>query len=415
MIKQIIVSVCLLVSLASLAQEGTASPYSFYGIGEVRFKGTHEFRSMGGIAIEQDSIHMNLQNPASYGNLKLSTFSLGASHATTTLKAENKSENARRTTLDYLAVGLPMGKFGVGFGLIPFSSVGYKIRPTESLTENNQSFNGKGGMNKAFLGVGYKITPQFSVGADVQYDFGKIETNNFEYISGIAIGTRELNNADLSGVNFNLGLMYQRKLDKKLSLFSSLTYTVESSLTSKNTRNIATALYTADFNLTILDVLEEVNTVEKLKLPSKISAAAGIGEARKWLVGVGYTFQQAGELSSKYNNLDNVTYKQNSKYSIGGYYIPNYKSFTSYPKRITYRGGFRYEQTGLVINAQPINDLAVTMGFGLPLSGTFSNVNIGVEFGQRGTTKANLIQENYANVSVGFSLNEQWFVRRKFN
>jgi long-subunit fatty acid transport protein len=415
MIKQIIVSVCLLVSLGSLAQEGTASPYSFYGIGEVRFKGTHEFRSMGGIAIEQDSIHMNLQNPASYGNLKLSTFSLGGTYATTTLKADSKSENARRTTLDYLAVGLPMGKFGVGFGLIPFSSVGYKIRPTESLTENNQSYNGKGGLNKAFLGVGYKITPQLSVGADFQYNFGKIETNNFEYISGISIGTRELNNADLSGVNFNLGMMYQRKIDKKLSLFSSLTYAVESTLTSKNNRNIATAVYNTNFELGIVDVLEEVNTVEKLKLPSKISVAAGIGEARKWLVGIGYAFQQPGSLSSKYNALDNITYQKNSKYSIGGYFVPQYSSFTSYAKRITYRGGFRYEQTGLVINSQPINDLAVTMGFGLPLSGTFSNVNIGIEFGQRGTTKANLIQENYANVSVGFSLNEQWFVRRKFN
>jgi long-subunit fatty acid transport protein len=415
MIKQIIVSVCLLVSLGSLAQEGTASPYSFYGIGEVRFKGTHEFRSMGGIAIEQDSIHMNLQNPASYGNLKLSTFSLGGTYATTTLKADSRSENARRTTLDYLAVGLPMGKFGVGFGLIPFSSVGYKIRPTESLTENNQSYNGKGGLNKAFLGVGYKITPQLSVGADFQYNFGKIETNNFEYISGISIGTRELNNADLSGVNFNLGMMYQRKIDKKLSLFSSLTYAVESTLTSKNNRNIATAVYNTNFELGIVDVLEEVNTVEKLKLPSKISVAAGIGEARKWLVGIGYAFQQPGSLSSKYNALDNITYQKNSKYSIGGYFVPQYSSFTSYAKRITYRGGFRYEQTGLVINSQPINDLAVTMGFGLPLSGTFSNVNIGIEFGQRGTTKANLIQENYANVSVGFSLNEQWFVRRKFN
>jgi hypothetical protein len=308
-----------------------------------------------------------------------------------------------------------MGKFGVGFGLIPFSSVGYKIRPTESLTENNQSYNGKGGLNKAFLGVGYKITPQLSVGADFQYNFGKIETNNFEYISGISIGTRELNNADLSGVNFNLGMMYQRKIDKKLSLFSSLTYAVESTLTSKNNRNIATAVYNTNFELGIVDVLEEVNTVEKLKLPSKISVAAGIGEARKWLVGIGYAFQQPGSLSSKYNALDNVTYQKNSKYSIGGYFVPQYSSFTSYAKRITYRGGFRYEQTGLVINSQPINDLAVTMGFGLPLSGTFSNVNIGIEFGQRGTTKANLIQENYANVSVGFSLNEQWFVRRKFN
>ena len=98
MIKKIIVSACLLLSLVSFAQEGTASPYSFYGIGDVRFKGTHETRSMGGIAIEQDSIHMNLQNPASYASLKLSTFTLGGTQATTNLKSEGKSANARRTT-----------------------------------------------------------------------------------------------------------------------------------------------------------------------------------------------------------------------------------------------------------------------------------------------------------------------------
>jgi hypothetical protein len=47
MIKKIIVSACLLLSLVSFAQEGTASPYS-YGIGDVRFKGTVENRSMAG-------------------------------------------------------------------------------------------------------------------------------------------------------------------------------------------------------------------------------------------------------------------------------------------------------------------------------------------------------------------------------
>jgi hypothetical protein len=61
----------LLLSLVSFAQEGTAS-YSYYGIGDVRFKGTVENRSMG-VAVEQDSIHINLQNPASFANLKMTT------------------------------------------------------------------------------------------------------------------------------------------------------------------------------------------------------------------------------------------------------------------------------------------------------------------------------------------------------
>jgi long-subunit fatty acid transport protein len=66
----------LLLSLVSFAQEGTSSPYSYYGIGDVRFK-TVENRSMAGIAVEQDSIHINLQNPASFANLKFTTFALG--------------------------------------------------------------------------------------------------------------------------------------------------------------------------------------------------------------------------------------------------------------------------------------------------------------------------------------------------
>lgn len=415
MIKKIIVSACLLLSLVSFAQEGTSSPYSFYGIGDVRFKGTHETRSMGGIAIEQDSIHMNLQNPASFASLKVTTFTLGGTYASTNLKTDTKSANARRTTLDYLAVGLPLGKFGVGFGLIPYSSVGYKIRTMGSLTENNQSFSGTGGMNKAFIGLGYKITPELSIGADANYNFGKIKSNNFEYITDVAIGTRELNNVDLSGVNFNIGMMYQTKIYKKVSFFSSLNYAIESDLKAKNTRNIATALYNSSFDLQVVDVLEDTKTQQTLKVPSKYAMSAGIGEARKWLVGVGYTFQGAASLNNNYNSLANVSYEKSSKYNIGGYYLPNYNSFSSYAQRVTYRGGFRYEKTGLVINTESIKDMAVSVGFGLPLTGTFSNVNVGLEFGKKGTTAAGLVEENYANVSIGFSLNEQWFVKRKFN
>lgn len=416
MIKKILVSFCLLVSLVSLAQEGTSSPYSFYGIGDVRFRGTLEFRSMGEIAVEQDSIHMNLQNPASYAHLRLTTFALGGTQYTTKLKSDSNSASARRTALDYLAVGLPLGKFGVGFGLIPYSSVGYKINSESSdPAVNSRRFDGKGGMNKVFFGLAYKITPTFSIGADVNYNFGKIESNNFEYVNDVAIGTRELNTADLSGVNFNAGLMYQRKLNKKLSLFSSVTYSLESTLTAQNTRNIATALYNSNFDIAIVDVLDEQVSERKLQIPSKYVAQVGIGQARKWLFGVGYTMQDAGSLANSYNALANVSYEKASKYTVGGYYIPNYNSFSTYAKRIVYRGGFRYENTGLVINSQAVNDAALTLGVGMPLSGTLSNINIGLEFGQRGTTKSNLVQENYANVSIGFSLNDRWFQRRKFD
>ncbi|HEY4628563.1 MAG TPA: hypothetical protein VIH02_04715 [Flavobacterium sp.] len=416
MIKKIIISACLLLSLVSFAQQGTSSPYSFYGIGDIRFKGTVENRSMAGVAVEQDSIHINLENPASFASLKYTTFTMGGTYGTKTLKTNTESANARRTTLDYLAVGLPLGKFGLGFGLIPYSSVGYKIEKLSSeVGETNKRLSGTGGLNKAFLGIGYKITPNFSIGADANYNFGKIETNSLEVITNVALGTRELNTAELSGVNFNIGTMYQAKINKKLSLYSSLNYTIEGTLTSKNTRNISTGVYNSNFDFSVVDSYGDQKSQSEVRYPSKITFGMGIGEARKWLLGGKIAYQKTYGQENTYNKASNVGYGRFGSVSLGGYYIPNYNSFTSYTKRIVYRGGLKYEKTGLMINSESINDMGMTLGVGLPISGSFSNVNLGFEFGKKGTTNANLVQENYANFSASFSLNDKWFVKRKFD
>jgi hypothetical protein len=69
----------LLLSLVSFAQEGTASPYSYYGIEMLDLKGQLKI-VLWRVAVEQDSIHINLQNPASFANLKMTTFALGGTY-----------------------------------------------------------------------------------------------------------------------------------------------------------------------------------------------------------------------------------------------------------------------------------------------------------------------------------------------
>lgn len=415
MIKKIIVGACLLLSLVSFAQEGTASPYSYYGIGDIRFKGTVESSSMAGVAVEQDSVHINLENPASFANLKLTTFTVGGTLNTVKLKSDSKTESAKRTTLDYLAVGLPFGKWGVGFGLIPYSSVGYKIESLSGdLNANNRRYSGSGGLNKVFLGVGYKVAPGFSIGADMHYNFGKIETSSLEFITGVPVGTREMNTSILSGFNFNIGAMYQTNINKKLTLYSGLNYTIENTLKSENTRNISTVIYNSGFDLAVVDVLGQQTSNVDLLFPGKLSLSAGIGESKKWLVGGKIAYQKTAAQANTYNESDNVDYGKYGSVSLGGYYIPNYNSFSSYTKKIVYRGGLRYEKTGLVVNSESINDMGLTLGLGLPITGSFSNVNVGFELGKRGTTNAGLVQENYAKISVGFSLNDKWFQQRKF-
>lgn len=415
MIKKFFISSCLLLSLVTFSQEGTSSPYSFYGIGETRFNGNVESRSMGGISMVPDSTRINFQNPAGYGNLKWTNFTIAASSEYKKQKSGTSDATAQRTTLDYLALAIPLGKFGAGFGLIPYSSVGYKIENIyEDGSQNSKRFNGWGGMNRVFLGTGYRILPNLSIGATAYYNFGKIQTNSVEFIPYVPIGSRELNVTDLTGLNLNFGLMYQYKLKDKITLFSSLTYTPKSILVSNNERTISTVTINSDFDYTDVDSYDSVTTKTDLQLPQKWALGLGIGDTKKWAFGVDVALQDIGKLYNTYNTADNVTYSKYKRYGFGGFYTPASNPFFSYAKRITYRGGFVYEKTGLIVNSTAINDVGMTLGVGLPITGSLSNLNVGFEFGKKGTTSNNLVQENYFILNLGFSLNDKWFVKNKY-
>ena len=72
MLKRIIIGFFIFITAFSYAQEGTTSPYSFYGIGIQKFKGTAENRAMGGLSVLSDSIHLNIQNPAGVAESQIS-------------------------------------------------------------------------------------------------------------------------------------------------------------------------------------------------------------------------------------------------------------------------------------------------------------------------------------------------------
>ena len=206
MLKQIVFAVMLIVSGVSIAQNGTTSPYSFFGIGELKFKGTVENRSMGGLNVYSDSIHLNLQNPASVANLRLVNFTSGGSYKYVKQETETDSQYASATTLDYLAMGIPMGKFGASFGILPYTSVGYKL---ESITDSTDTqYTGTGGMNKVFLALGYQVTPKFNIGIDANYNFGNVERKSIITEEGLLLGTRENVKSDLLGFNFNFGAVF---------------------------------------------------------------------------------------------------------------------------------------------------------------------------------------------------------------
>ncbi|MFC4738778.1 hypothetical protein ACFO3U_02105 [Flavobacterium ponti] len=416
MIKKLFLALTFLATLAISAQEGTSSPYSFYGLGDLKFKGTHDARSMGGLGIAYDSIHLNLLNPATYSRLKITNFVVGGTTTFNNFSNEEKRETAQRTTIDYLAVGLPLGKFGATFGLMPFSSVGYKIQnQTNDANARSSRYTGNGGINKVFAGVAYNVTNEFSFGLDINYSFGTIKTESAVFLPNVILGSREKNESNIRGLSTNFALLYTKNFANKLSFNGSLGYTPEASLNSDNSRNIATISYTSS-GVEIVnddDDLEVSDT--KLVIPAKYTLGAGIGLPKKWFVGLDYIYQENSNLGNRFDDINNATFKNSQKIIIGGYFIPKYNSFSSYWSRVNYRAGFRYENTGLLINSKEINDYGINFGLGLPVGGKFSNINVGFEYGKKGTIYNNLIEENYFSINIGLSLNDLWFEKRKYD
>jgi len=104
-------------------------------------------------------------------------------------------------------------------------------------------------------------------------------------------------------------------------------------------------------------------------------------------------------------------------------YIPNYASITSYWKRIAYRAGFRQESSGVVVNAIPLDEIGMSFGVSLPLGGFYSaanvagysNLNLGIELGERGVNTDGLVRERFWTIRIGLSLNDLWFIKRQYN
>lgn len=417
MIKQFIVSLTLIFAVSVWGQTASSSPYSFYGIGDLVFKGTVETRSMGGINMLKDSIHINVQNAAGLSDLMYTTYTIGGNMNKTSLETASDNESSQRISLDYLLIGIPVTKkLGVAIGLMPFTSVGYQIRNiSEDESEPSYRYTGSGGINRGYVGLGYKLNKSFSFGADFNYNFGEISTSNISFLSDLQYGTRERNVSNISGANVNLSLLFNRKISEKLTVFGSVVYSPEGELTLQNERNIATVQFSETFGETIIESDDIPVDDTKIKIPSKFTFGIGIGQMQKWSVGAELSLIQANKISNRFTDIRQVSFENSTKLNVGGYYLPNFKSFTSYFSRVNYRAGFFYQNTGMVINNESINNFGITFGLGLPLGGTFSNMNIGYEYGIRGTTNAGLIQENYSNITISLSLNDKWFLKRKID
>jgi len=400
------------------AQNGASSPYSATGLGERNFNGTQATRHMGGLDVFTDSIHANLNNPASYGFLKLTTYSVGINYTNNNLASASESMRSDLAALDYLAVSIPTKRFSFGFGIVPYTSVGYRIESNSQRTDIDifNRYEGSGGLNQAFLSVGIPLTSYFSIGSSINYNFGNLFYRTGQFVEGIDNGTFLVNESSLGGFSYQFSAQANIPINNKFNAQAMFSYQPNSSLDANNNRTFYTQSLSTDQLSDFIEIdlspmgLEDTN----VDLSQTTRIGAGFGKNKKWFVGVQRNLTKSANFSNRFFERENVSYRDAKKWTIGGYFIPNYASFTSFWSRVVYRVGIRSEQMSAVINNIPLTETGISFGLGLPLGG-LSNANIGLELSQRGQKDSGLVKETIVALRVGLSLNDIWFVKRKYN
>lgn len=419
MIKNLVKIFLIIFTNIALSQSGTNSPYSYTGLGEVNFRGNQINRFMGGLEVYNDSIHANLSNPSSYAKLLLTTYSIGLNYSNNQLSDTNDSKSLISSGLDYIGIAIPTKKFGFGFGIIPFTSVGYKLSQIDDSSSSDilNRYEGEGGINKVFFSLGLYLLKNLSFGITINYDFGKLKYQTSKFLDDVYLGTVLINESSISGLDIKLATNYEIPVNSKIDLHMMVSYVPQGSLNSNNKRLLITSPLSDPSNIAEIieiDLAETGLDFTEIQLPSSSIVGFGLGKKSKWFAGAQYIMTNSSNFKNSFNTLPNISYKDGSQFSIGGFYIPDYSSITSYWKRVVLRMGFRHEVTGIFKNNFGINETGINFGAGLPLPG-YSNVNIGFEYGSRGTKNSNILNEKFWTVRIGFSLNDRWFIKRKYN
>jgi hypothetical protein len=436
-----LITVCLIlccVLQTAISQNLTLSPYSYYGPGELQFMGNASNLAKGRVSQGiRRSYEINSLNPASYGAIKNTIIEAGFAQNNGTIKNAVSSTDLTTVGFSYVNFGIPISEkrgWGLSFGLMPFSSIGYKVVSVDSIPQDTfnmaktNTFFGKGGLTKFYIGMGYKIykdsVRSLSVGVNLGYIFGNLNstTQVLFPINYLKFNVEEATNRYTGGLIFDYGLQFEQLLSKKsnpkkTTLVAGLTMNARTELNSTRQyvlRSLAIGGSSRSGRDTALSTDNESGT---MTLPMGLKGGLSINYDDKILLAadVEYSEWNAYKTTWPSSGTSGDALRNSMAFAFGGSYIQDVNDYNNFLKRVEYRAGFRYEQSNIIINNNGVDVMGISAGLGLPMGKSRSKVNLSFEYLKRGNTSNNLIQEDYYRFILGITFADRWFVRYRYD
>ena len=416
----------LLASLSAFSQSNVDSPYSMFGIGQVREKTmSTRLQGMGGLSNAMcDMAMINPGNPASYAMIDTLTFlfDAGIYYRSSTFSTSLRSETAYGASLSYLTMGFAFANWWkTVIGVQPYSNVGYHIMTSfhdDEVGSYVELFNGDGGLNQAYWGNAFRLGKHFSIGVNASYVFGnsKSTTTVAWPDSTYHICSRRSTDVMVRSFMFDYGLMFQGNLGGDVSMVVGLTYNQKIKLRGKQTTYVRTIEADDIENLStsteyLIDVVYDSVTDASFSMPHALGFGLAFQKNNRWKIGLDANWAQ---WSTFERNGVNGGLQDSWDVAVGVEFIPSWTSLSGYWARVAYRLGARYGSTYLNLSGNSINMMSFTAGLSLPVPRSMSKVDLGIEVGNCGTKSDNLIKETYFKFNVGVSINERWFMKRRY-
>lgn len=383
-----------------------SSTYSDNGIGILSYEGLPRNMGMGEVGYAAPSTwSMNLINPAFLPMNRYSMFQVGIEMDRRSMESNEFSSNKTSGGLRFLNYAFPIvnGKWTSAFGLAPFSNSSLKKFSSEELEDGNievtQLIN-SGGLSSFHWSNGFRIKDQLYLGVKTSFLFGSLDYTETRVIqSQNSFSSQFSDETAYSGVKLDFSAGYVHTLQKDKWLNFGLVYEPRRHLNGSRVIELASELSNTTTSL---------NENISYALPSAVGFGIAYQAANQFTIGADLKMSNWSNGGRDTDDFINTT-----KVAFGGEWTPNYSSVNNYWQRVTYRLGINFDNLPYKVEGQEINEVGVNFGASFPIG--LSSLDMAFKYGTLGTKDNGLIRENYFRIVIGATMNDRWFIKRRYD
>lgn len=431
--RLLLLSVFLIISVCVSAQDGTYgaySPYSIYGIGDISKEGTAFNKSMGGVGLAtRNRRFINYLNPAAVTARDSLSFmaDFGLSQSNNVYKQGDLRSAHNTFNIYNFVMSFPIYRSSAFMvGITPFSDTGYDFSSIETDPyiigqTGNISYDsyGTGSVYKVFAGAGVTLWKRLSLGAEAIYYFGNLDkVTNMDYSNSSYRSVNSGSDLMIRGTTGKFGLQYEQKLGGDVSMIIGATYRLSTSMKG----NSINYRYAKQDSVTDTLKYQEGDLRKAgLKFADELGVGISVKGGEKWTAEFNYFrsdwrnsgFDSNSGFSVKSDN-ETFTSTVSQSFRAGFEIVPNRNDIRYYLRKCAYRAGVYYDQSYYKLNGNNVNSMGITLGVTLPVFRLYNGLTLGVDLGQRASTRNNMIRERYATFMIGFNIHDIWFQKIQY-